>query len=131
MRTHFASGTVDLTLWRVADKFAYVAQMCDARQEALTRSVADAEAQNQPLAAERLAKRAQKCGAEAAALHRVGWTKWSRPRAPKADGTRKVVWQTKARYSFFPLYGLVYLGALGTNAADIRESARSGSSTVL
>ena len=103
--------------------------MFDAQQEALTHSAADAEAQNQPLAAERLAKRAQKCGAEAAALRRAGWTKWSRPRAPKADDTWKVVWQTKTRDSVFQLYGLVYLGALSTNAADIRESARSGSST--
>ena len=67
---------------------------------------------DQPLAAERLAKRAEKCGAEAVALHRVGWTKWSRPRAPKADGTRKVAWQTQARESFFQLYGLVYWGLL-------------------
>jgi hypothetical protein len=102
--------------------------MCDAQQEDLTQSVADAGAQSQPLAAERLAKRAQKCGAEVVALRRVGWTKWSRPRAPKADGTRKVVWQTKTR-QFLPAVRIGVLGALGTNAADIRESARSGSST--
>ena len=103
--------------------------MFDAQQEALTHSAADAEAQNQPLVAERLAKRAQKCGAEAVALHRVGWTKWSRPRAPKAHGTRKVVWQTKNTRRFLPVVRIGVLGALGTNAADIRESARSGSST--
>ena len=97
----------------------------------MTQSVADANAKNQTLAAERLAKRAQKCGAEAVALHRVGWTKWSRPRAPKADGTRKVVWQTKARDRFFQLYGFVDWGALCTNAAYIRQSVRGGSSTAI
>ena len=55
------------------------AHTLDVQQAALTQSVADAEDQNQPLAAERLAKRAQKCGAEAIVLRRVGWTKWSRP----------------------------------------------------
>ena len=127
-RRHFAFGTGDLILRGVATKFSSIAQMFDAQQEALMQSVADAEAQNQPLAAERLAKRAQKCGAEAVSLHRVGWTKWSRPRAPKADGTRKVVWRTNTR-QFLPVVRIGVLGALGTNAADIRESARSGSST--
>ena len=112
VRRHFAFGTGDLLLRGAAANFLSIARMFDAQQEALTQSVADAEAQNQPLAAERLAKRAQKCGAEAVALRRVGWTKWSRPRAPKADGTRKVVWQTKTRDSFFQLYGLVYWGLL-------------------
>ena len=69
-------------------------QMFDVQLEALKQSVT--YAQNQPLAAEWLAKRAQKCGAEAVAFRRIGWTKWWRPRVPKADGTRKVVWQTKA-----------------------------------
>ena len=110
VRRHFAFWTGDIILWGVATKFSPIAQMSDAQQEALMQSVADAEAQHQPLAAERLAKRAQKCGAEAVALHRVGWTKWSRPRAPKADGTRKAVWQTKTRDSFLKMYGLVYWG---------------------
>ena len=72
VRRHFDSGTGDLLLRGVADQFSCIAQMCDAPQEASKLSAADAEAQNQPLAAERLAKRAQKCGAEAVALHRVG-----------------------------------------------------------
>ncbi len=60
------------------------------------------------VAAERLAKRVLKCGAEAVVARRDGWTKWSRPRAPKADDTRKAVWPTTTRYIFFQLYGLVY-----------------------
>ena len=106
----------------MADKFSSLAQMLDAQQEAFTQRVADAEARNQPLAAGRLAKRAQKCGAEAVALRRVGWAKWSRPRAPKADGTRNVVWNTQSTRQ-------CVLGAFGASAADIRGSARSGSIT--
>ena len=133
VRRHFAFGTGDIILRGVATKFSSIAQMFDAQQEALMQSVADAEAQNQPLAAERLAKRAQKCGAEAVALHRAGWTKWSRPRAPKADGTRKVVWQTKARDSFFQLYGLVYWGLLARMQQTLeraRAAAQSQGSRV-
>ena len=44
----------------MADTFSYIAQLFDDQQEALTHSVADAEAHNQLVAAERLAKRAQK-----------------------------------------------------------------------
>ncbi|MFM7978856.1 MAG: hypothetical protein ACKPKO_06030, partial [Candidatus Fonsibacter sp.] len=84
----------------MVDKLSYSAQPF-AQQEVVTQSVADAEAQNQPLAAERLAKRAHNCGGEAGALHRVGWTKWSRPRVPQAEGTRNVAWHTKTRDSFF------------------------------
>ncbi len=102
--------------------------MFDAQQEDLAQSVADAEAKNQLVAAERLAKRAKKCGAEAVALRCVGWAKWSRPRAPKAYGTRKVVWQTKARDSVFQLYGFVYWGLLARMQQTL-ERARSGSST--
>ena len=102
--------------------------MFDAQQEDLTQSVADAEAQNQHLAADRLAKRAQNSGAEDGVLRRVGWTKWSRPRAPKADGTRQSGMADKSTIQFLPVVRIGVLGALGTNAADIRESARSGSS---
>ena len=107
--------------------------MFDAQQEALTHSVADAEAKSQPLAAERLAKRAQKWGAEAVVVRRVGWTRRSRPRAPKADGTRKVVWQRKARDCFFQLYGLVYWGLLARMQQTLeraRAAAQSQGSRV-
>jgi Xaa-Pro aminopeptidase len=82
------------------------------QQDMIASVFADASAKHQPSATERFAKHAQKCGAEAVALRRVGWTKWSRPRAPKADGTRKVVWQTQTRDHFFQLYGLVSWGLL-------------------
>ena len=103
--------------------------MFDAQQEALMQSVADAEAQNQPLAAERLAKRAQKCGAEAVGVHRVGW------KMVVATTSSKGRWRTESGMAdkntrqFLPVVRIGVLGALGTNAADIRESARSGSST--
>ena len=80
------------------------------QQERLLRA-AEAEAQGQPLAAWRLKRLASKSEHEARALHHSGWTQWHRPRAPKADGTRKVVWQTKSR-ECFQFYGLVYWGIL-------------------
>ena len=87
-------GAGDIIFRGVEDNISTTAQMFDAQPADLMPSVADAESQAQPLVPERIAKRAQKCGAEAVDLRRVGWTRWSRPRAPKADGTRKVAWQT-------------------------------------
>ena len=51
VRRHFAFGAGDLILRGVATKFSSIAQMFDAQQEAWMQSVADAEAQTQPLAA--------------------------------------------------------------------------------
>ena len=101
--------------------------MFDVQQEALTQSIADAEAQNRPLAAERLAKRAQKCVAEAVASR---WTD-----KVVATAGAKGRWHTESGMAdnntiqFLPVVRIGVLGALGTHAADIRESARSGSST--
>ena len=109
VRRHFAWGTGDLILRAVANKFSSLAEMHNARSEQLRHSAADAEAKGQPLAAERLAKRAQKSSSEATALRMAGWTQWFRPRAPKADGTRKVVWQSKTR-EFFSKFTVWYTG---------------------
>jgi hypothetical protein len=49
-------------------------------------------------------------------------------RAPKAYGTRKVVWQANTRDSFIQLYGLVYWGILARMQQTL-ERARSGSIT--
>ena len=83
-RGHFAFGTGDIILRGLADKFSFIAQMFDVQQEALAQKALQMHRpKNKPLAAERLAKRAPKYGAEAVASRRVGWTKRSRPRAPK------------------------------------------------
>ena len=53
----------------------------------------------------------------------AGWTSWQRPLAPKADGTRKVVYQTRARSIFFKIYGIVFWG-LQARMQQSLENAR-------
>ena len=112
----------------MADKFSSIDQMFDAQQDNLTQSVAESEAQNQPLAAERLAKRAQKRGDG-----RCFASRWMDKVV--ATTSAKGRWHTESGMAdkntrpFLPAVRVGVLGALGTNAADIRESARSGSST--
>ena len=62
-------------------------------------------------------------GAEAAAITRAGWNKWRKPWAPRADGTRKAVYQNKARATFFDNFGLTYWG-LQARMQQSLESAR-------
>ena len=62
-------------------------------------------------------------GAEAAAISRAGWNKWRKPLAPRADGTRKAVYQNKARATFFDNFGLTYWG-LQARMQQSLESAR-------
>ena len=133
VRRHFAWGTGDLILRSVAEKFSTLAKYFQQQQDDRLLQAAEAETQGQPLAAQRLRFSANKCGQEAQALHRAGWTQWFRPRAPKADGTRKVVWQTKSRESFFQIYGLVYWGILARMQQTLeraRITAREQGSTV-
>ena len=63
-------------------------------------AVARDEAHGQPLAAARMREAAANTGAEAAAISRAGWNKWRKPLAPRADGTRKAVYQNKDRATF-------------------------------
>ena len=62
-------------------------------------------------------------GAEAAAISRAGWNKWRKPLAPRADGTRKAVYQNKARATLFDNFGLTYWG-LQARMQQSLESAR-------
>ena len=68
-------------------------------------------------------RRRQKKGAEAAAISRAGWNKWRKPLAPRADGTRKAVYQHKARATLFDNFGLTYWG-LQARMQQSLESAR-------
>ena len=60
-----------------------------------------------PLAAERMRENAQKREAEAKALREVVWTQWRRPRAPRADGATKVVYQSEERSNLFNMCGIL------------------------
>jgi hypothetical protein len=119
----FAWGTGDLILRALAEKFKNIAADFDERAVQLDREATDFEVQGKPLAADRCRQRAAKERAEASALRRTGWTKWRRPAAPSADGTRKVVWQTRSRESFFQLYGLIFWG-IKTRMQQTVDNAR-------
>ena len=130
VRRHFAFGTGDLILRSVAKKFSQIASIFDERHDRALELAADAEGKGQPLAAVRFRQRASKHKQEAGALHQAGWTKWQRPRAPKADGTRKVVWQGRARSQFFQIYGLVYWGVLARMQQSLERARASASGEI-
>jgi hypothetical protein len=108
LRRQFAFGTGKLILRACAEKISNMAQQFDATADRHRVQVAQAEANGQLQAAERARRNAHRAEAEATALRRAGWTKWRTPLAPKADGTRKVVWQSFSREVFFHLYGVFY-----------------------
>ena len=110
IRRHFAWGTGKLIFRSVATKFENIAREFDKTAEQYNVKAASGDAKNQPMAAQRMRVNASKASAEASALRRAGWTTWRQPMAPKADGTRKVVWQTRSRVQFVYVYGLVYWG---------------------
>ena len=60
--------------------------------------------------------------AHATYLRQAGWTTYRRPLAPKADGTRKVVWQAHSRRRVFDIFGIIYWG-LQARMVEVREQA--------
>ena len=101
VRRHFAFGTGNLILRSIANKFDGFVQDFLEREKRCLEAVARAEANSQPLAATRMRKEAAKNRVEAVAIIRAGWNKWRKPLAPRADGTRKAVYQNKARATLF------------------------------
>ena len=83
-----------------------MAQEFDAQASKYRDQVARLEANGQLIAAERARTNASRADAEAMALRKSGWAKAFTPKAPKVDGTRKVVWQTRSRELFFKIFGL-------------------------
>ena len=94
-------GAGKLILRAVAAKFESIAKDFDEKACSLHLKADDAEFANQLIVAKHLRQRAFIAAAEAKALRRAGWAKWRQPMAPTADGTRKVVWKTRSRYTFF------------------------------
>ena len=97
VRRHFAFGTGHLIFRSIAQKFEQFAEEFRKQETRCLEAVARHEANGGPLAAARMRQEAAKKGAEAAAISRAGWNKWRKPLAPRADGTRKAVYQNKAR----------------------------------
>ena len=131
VRQHFAWGTGLLVLRATASEFSRLAE--GLREEARTKSekAAEAEAEGRTSAAARYRKSCAKSNAHAFAFEHAGWTTFRRPLAPKADGTRKVVWQTAARQRLFDIFPLIYWGikvrmmeTLGTAHEAVRKEGR-------
>ena len=124
VKRHFAFGTGHIIFCGVATKFQGFVQAFREQEQRCLVAVAKAEANGQPLAAERLRREASKARGEANAIVRAGWATWKRPLAPRADGTRKAVYQNKARAGFFCSFGLVHWGVLAQMQQSL-ESARA------
>ena len=122
IRRHFAWGTGNVILQAVATKFANVAAEIEGEADTIFSRIAEYEACGQPLAASRCRVNHARKMAEAQAFHKMGWTKHRRPAAPKADGTRKVVYQSAARANFFKIYGLIFWGLRIRMHQSIEES---------
>ena len=75
-----------------------------------------------PRKAKRLQNESNTKLAHATCLRRAGWTTYRRPLAPKADGTRKVVWQSQSRRRVFDIFGIIYWG-LQVRMVEVREQA--------
>ena len=118
-------GTGKSILRAVAAKFESIAKDFDEKACSLRHKADGAEFTNQLIVAKHFRQRAFIAAAEAKALRRVGWTKWRQPMAPKADGTRKVVWQTHSRATFFKIFGLNFLGYPSSHASELGECQRS------
>ncbi|NBR24882.1 MAG: hypothetical protein EBU08_14140 [Micrococcales bacterium] len=110
VRRYFAWGTGHLILKAVARRFHQMATDIEQESKDMLARSRDLFEQGKPLAAARVRLNASKHAAEARALHVAGWTQWHAPQAPKADGTRKVVYQSKGRAKFFQIFGLIHWG---------------------
>ena len=104
--------TGNLTYRSVANKFDSFVHDFETKEQQCLEVAASAEANSQPLASSRMRQQAAKQRAEAQAIMRAGWNKWRKPLAPKADGTRKAVYQNKVRASFSTTFGITYWGLL-------------------
>ena len=128
VRRHFAFGAGHLIFRSIAQKFEQFAEEFRKQETRCLEAVARNEANGRPLAAARMRQEAAKKGAEAAAISRAGWNKWRKPLAPRADGTRKAVYQNKARATFVDNFGLADWG-LQARMLQSLESARVARAT--
>ena len=107
VRQHFAWGTGLTVLRATASEFARLAKGLEEEAQSKLALAAEREAAGNSIAAARYRKAYHKTHAHALAFERAGWTTFRRPLAPKADGTRKVVWQTSARQRLFDIFPLI------------------------
>ena len=132
VRQHFAWGTGLTVLRATASEFARLAKGLEEEAQAKLRAATAAAEEGREGAAARYTRAYHKLRAHAAAFKHAGWTTFRRPLAPKADGTRKVVWQTSARKRLFDIFPLVHWGlkvrmmeALGTAHEAVRKQGKT------
>ena len=135
VRKSFAFGSGHLIYRSVARKFQQFVDDYRVKERHCLQAVANHEAKDQPVAAARNRQLAARYRAEAAAISRAGWNKWKKPLAPRADGTRKAVYQNKARATFFDNFGLTFWGLQARmqqslESARVARAARGEGSTV-
>ena len=125
LRRHFAFGTGKLILRSCAQKFKFMANKFEAQASLYHDRVARLKANCQLIAAERVGVNASQADAEAMALRRSGRTKAHTPAAPRADGTRKVVWQSLPGGVFFYIR-VTLLGYSGSYDTDLGRCQTAG-----
>ena len=123
IRQGFAFGTGSTIMRAVADKFDVLAKELDAKATELRDAVGHCQQEGRCKQAARLNLEAAREAVHAASLHRCGWTTYRRPLVPKVDGTRKVVWQSRARRRVFGIFAIIYW-ALQVRMVGVREQAR-------
>ena len=123
IRQGFAFGTGTTIMRAVADKFDVLANELDAKATELRVAAGRCQHEGRCKQAERLNREAAREAAHAASLRRCGWTTYRRPLAPKVDGTRKVVWQSRARRRVFDIFAIIYW-SLQVRMVGVREQAR-------
>ncbi len=123
LRQYFGWGAGKLIARAVARRFADIADE-DSQHACLWRQrVAEAEGRQDPMESATCRQKAAASEAEAAALHRVGWTKWRQILAPRRDGTRKCAWQSTVRHRYFSIMGVMYW-SIRVRMQEVIENAR-------
>ena len=122
IRKNFGFGMGALILRAVAGKFEALAQELEQNAREVASAATRSDVQGNPRKAKRLENESNAKLAHAACLRRAGWTTYRRPLAPKADGTRKVVWQSHSRRRLFDMFAIIFWG-LQVRMVEVREAA--------
>ena len=123
LRRSFGFGTGVLILRATAREFDRLAGVLEADAAKYSTRAAEAEAAGMPLVAQRHKVARARAASHAMAFRRAGWTEFRQPLAPRADGTRKVVWQSAARRRLFEIFALIHWG-LKIRICEAKEAAR-------
>ena len=109
--------------WGMGDVISRDWQRYDAECEAHERAAVEMDVQGKPQAASHKREQAKQARITARTLRRLGWTTWLEPRAPSADGRRKVVWQSRSREIFFNIFALIAFG-VQARMFEVQQIAR-------